>query len=51
MVLVDFHPNPPRAIVDSKQAIPMRDLGWFLEDITIARKAYEARKALAASKN
>ncbi|MGE3320482.1 MAG: hypothetical protein AB7I18_14425 [Candidatus Berkiella sp.] len=48
MVLVDFHPNPPRAIVDSKQAIPMRDLDWFLEDIAIARRAYEARQALAA---
>lgn len=50
MVLVDFHPNPPRAIVDSKQAIPMHDLGWFLEDIAISRQAYEARKALAAKK-
>lgn len=47
MVLVDFHPNPPRAVVDSKQAIPMRDLDWFLEDIAIARRAYEARLALA----
>lgn len=51
MVLVDFHPNPPRAIVDSKQAIPMHDLGWFLEDIAITRRAYEARKTLAAEKS
>ncbi|MCS5711805.1 3-deoxy-7-phosphoheptulonate synthase [Candidatus Berkiella aquae] len=51
MVLIDFHPNPPRAIVDSKQAVPMHDLGWFLEDIAISRRAYEARKALALQKS
>lgn len=47
MVLVDFHPSPADAIVDSRQAIPVNQLGWFLEDITITREAYEKRKALA----
>ncbi len=47
MVLVDFHPNPPTAVVDSRQAIPTSDLDWFLEDIRIARNAFEQRAALA----
>lgn len=47
MVLVDFHPNPPTAVVDSRQAIPVSDLDWYLEDIHIAREAFEKRAALA----
>lgn len=47
MVLVDFHPQPPTAVVDSRQAIPISDLAWFLEDIHIVRKAFEQRAALA----
>lgn len=47
LVLVDFHPNPSEAIVDSRQAIHIHQLPWFLEDIAIARKAYEQRKILA----
>ena len=47
LVLVDFHPDPATAVVDSRQAISIKDLGWFLEDIAISRKAYEQRKKLA----
>lgn len=48
MVLVDFHNQPQKAVVDAKQAIPISQLGWFLDDIMIARDAYEKRKRLAA---
>jgi 3-deoxy-7-phosphoheptulonate synthase len=51
LVLTDFHPYPPQAIVDSRQAIPISELGWYLEDIAIARLAYENRKTLAAREN
>ncbi len=47
MVLVDFHPNPSKALVDGPQAMLMDELEWFLQDIDIARKAYLERKALA----
>lgn len=46
MILVDFHPNPPEALVDSKQAISIDHLSWYLEDIAITRNAYLARKKL-----
>jgi 3-deoxy-7-phosphoheptulonate synthase len=46
MVLVDFHPYPSKALVDGPQALHMDELGYFLEDIRIARKAYENRLAL-----
>ena len=47
MVLVDFHPNPGKALVDGPQALHMDELGYFFEDIGIARAAYEKRVALA----
>lgn len=47
MVLVDFHPEPSKALVDGPQALRMDELGYFLEDIRIAREAYEQRVALA----
>ncbi len=47
MVLVDFHPVPSKALVDGPQALHMDELGYFLEDIQIARQAYEQRVALA----
>jgi len=51
LILTDFHPYPPSAMVDSRQAIPISQLGWYLEDIAIARDTYERRKALAAREN
>ncbi len=47
MVLVDFHPYPGKALVDGPQALRLDELGYFLEDIRIAREAYEKRVALA----
>lgn len=46
MILVDFHPNPPIALVDGPQALRMEELPTFLEDVAICRAAYEKRKAL-----
>jgi 3-deoxy-7-phosphoheptulonate synthase len=43
MVLVDFHPNPTKALVDGPQALRMNELPLFLEDVRIAREAYERR--------
>lgn len=48
MVLVDFHPHPARALVDGPQALLLEELPWFLDDIAIAREAYERRRARAA---
>ena len=48
MVLVDFHPDPPTALVDGPQALRMEELPHFLEDVAIAREAYEKRVATAA---
>ena len=47
MVLVDFHPVPGKALVDGPQAMLIRELPFFLEDVRIAREAYEQRVALA----
>ena len=47
MVLVDFHPAPAKALVDGPQALLLSELGWFLEDVALARECYEKRRALA----
>jgi len=44
MVLVDFHPKPESALVDGAQALLLEELPYFLEDIQIAREAYEKRR-------
>ena len=49
MLLVDMHPNPNKALVDAAQAITLKELPYFLEDVRIAREAYEKRRTLAAS--
>lgn len=46
MVLVDFHPQPPKALVDGPQAMLLGELPYFLEDVQIAREAYLKRVAL-----
>ncbi|KFI22755.1 hypothetical protein [Nitrosococcus oceani] len=48
MVLADFHPAPEKALVDGPQALLIKELPRFLEDIAIAREAYEKRVALFA---
>jgi 3-deoxy-7-phosphoheptulonate synthase len=47
MVLVDFHPEPSRALVDGPQALKLNELPWFLEDVRLARETFEKRMALA----
>ncbi len=47
MVLVDFHPQPAKALVDGPQALFLSELGWFLEDVALARATYQKRRALA----
>jgi 3-deoxy-D-arabino-heptulosonate 7-phosphate (DAHP) synthase len=47
MVLVDFHPDPRKALVDGPQVFLIGELPHFLEDVQIARDAYERRLALA----
>jgi len=47
MVLVDFHPEPSQALVDGPQALKLSELPWFLEDVQLAREAFETRLALA----
>ena len=49
MLLVDMHPHPNKALVDAAQAITLQELPYFLQDVAIAREAYEKRCALAAS--
>ena len=51
MVLVDFHPAPPKALVDGPQAMLLKELPYFLEDVQIAREAYLQRAALAVRCN
>ncbi len=50
MVLVDFHPVPAKALVDGPQALLLAELPQFLEDVRIARSAYEQRCANAQSR-
>jgi 3-deoxy-7-phosphoheptulonate synthase len=47
MVLVDFHPEPGKALVDGPQALLLDELPYFLEDVALARATYEQRRALA----
>ncbi len=51
MILVDFHPAPGKALVDGPQALLLEELPHFLEDVQIARQAYEKRQTLAAREN
>jgi 3-deoxy-7-phosphoheptulonate synthase len=47
MILVDFHPAPEKALVDGPQALLLKELPHFLEDVQITREAYLKRQALA----
>ncbi len=43
MILVDFHPKPEEALCDGPQALLPNELLHFLDDVRIARRAYEER--------
>ncbi len=47
MILVDFHPDPARALVDGPQALLLSELSHFLDDVALARETYEKRAVLA----
>ena len=47
MVLVEFHPQPEKALCDGPQALYLEELPWFLEHMRIAREAYLKMKELA----
>jgi 3-deoxy-7-phosphoheptulonate synthase len=47
MVLVDFHPDPAKALVDGPQALLISELDHFLEDVALARETYLKRVELA----
>ncbi len=47
MVLVDFHPNPAKALCDGPQALTLEELEPYLEDIAIVRECYQRRRAAA----
>jgi hypothetical protein len=44
MILVDFHPAPAKTLVDGAQALTLEELPVYLEDIVVAREAYEKRR-------
>ncbi|WP_372748927.1 3-deoxy-7-phosphoheptulonate synthase [Litorivivens sp.] len=46
MILVDFHPAPPKALVDGPQAMLLSELPKFLADVALCRETYEKRRAL-----
>lgn len=46
MILVDFHPSPEQALVDGPQALLLKELPHFLEDVQIALEAYKKRSAV-----
>jgi 3-deoxy-7-phosphoheptulonate synthase len=47
MVLVDFHPEPAKALVDGPQALLLSELSHFLDDVALARETYVKRTELA----
>ena len=47
MVLVDFHPNPEKALVDGAQALTLEELPAFLDDVQLVRETYLRRSAAA----
>ena len=49
MILVDFHPEPSKALVDGPQALRLDELSLYVQDIRIAREAYEKRRELVTS--
>lgn len=49
MILVDFHPDPVKALVDGPQALLIKELPKFVEDVKIVRRAYEKRQKLFKS--
>lgn len=47
MILLDVHPNPATARVDSQQALDLKEFEWFIQDMNICRETYLKRRNLA----
>jgi 3-deoxy-7-phosphoheptulonate synthase len=45
MVLVDFHPEPEKALCDGPQALTLEELPGFLADVAMVRECYMRRVA------
>lgn len=46
MILLDVHPDPKHACVDSEQALSLETLPWFIEDMMLVRETYLKRTRL-----
>lgn len=46
MILLDVHPDPKHACVDSEQALSLETLPWFIEDMMMVRETYLKRTRL-----
>jgi 3-deoxy-7-phosphoheptulonate synthase len=49
MILLDIHPDPAHACVDSEQALSLNALPWFIEDMMLVRETYLKRVQLTES--
>jgi 3-deoxy-7-phosphoheptulonate synthase len=47
MVLVDFHPKPPEALVDGPQALLLEELPYFIADVRLVQETFQKRVELA----
>jgi 3-deoxy-7-phosphoheptulonate synthase len=45
MILVDVHPRPELALCDGPQALTLEEIGHYVDDVAICRRAYEERVA------
>lgn len=50
MILLDVHPCPSEACVDSEQALTLDNLPWFIEDMMLVRETYLKRSQLTQSR-
>lgn len=46
MILVDFHPDPSKALVDGPQALLMDELAPFFEDMQLCQQSYQRRREI-----
>lgn len=46
MILVDFHPDPPKALVDGPQAMLLSELPKFVQDMQSCHALYQTRQKL-----
>jgi 3-deoxy-7-phosphoheptulonate synthase len=47
MVLIDFHPDPQKALSDGPQALGLNELPYLIEDVQLVRETYLKRRERA----